>query len=430
MTSRVRARTAAVAGAAAIAGFVLVGASSAAAEEPVPGDWYFDVFGVQESLDAGNDGAGVHIAVIDGQFNPEVPTLQGADLTIAPSICYDDAGVQVPSETDAPSAAHGTNSVSLIVGTGAGYPGQTGVRGAAPRAQVTAYSVGANEVVEGLGEIPGVECSDEQGERLDVMNRRIEQALDDGADIISIQIASSIVDRELVARAMREGVIVLQGLDNEFVFESDDSTLGLAQMNGVVGVQAIDAYGDPQNGAGSTDLAVDIAAPGVGMTAQGGQQGESWDTQSIQSGTSNATPFTAGVLAAAWSKYPEASGNQIIQSMIRNTGLEDHELARDDSLGYGIISLRHMLQEDPTQYDDVNPLIIDDREFVDQQTFADPRYEEIFPDTATPAPTESPNAGSGLGALLPALIIGGVVGLLVLAGLIVLIVVLVTRKTR
>ncbi|MGX5694887.1 S8 family peptidase [Agromyces soli] len=421
-------RTASVAGALTIGACVLVGASSAAAEETVPGDWYFDVFGVQESLDAGNDGEGVHVAVIDEQFNPDIPTLQGTDLTIAPSICYDRAGVQIPAETDAMSAAHGTNSVSLVVGTGAGYPGQTGVRGAAPRAQVTAYSAGVSEVVEGLGELEGVECFDEQGGRIGAVEQRFEQALDDGADIISIQIGSPGMASELVARAMREGVIVLQSLDNEFVFESDVTTPGLPEMNGVVGVQAIDAYGDPQRGAGSTDLAVDIAAPGVGMTAQGGPGAASWAEQSIQSGTSNATPFTAGVLAAVWSKYPEASGNQIIQSMIRNTGLEDHELARDDSLGYGIISLRHMLQEDPSQYDDVNPLIIDDRDVVDQQAYADPRYAEIFPETATAAPTEPPSTGSGLGALLPALIIGGVVGLVVLIGLIVLIVVLVTRK--
>jgi subtilisin family serine protease len=286
---------------------------------------------------------------------------------------------------------------------------------------VTAYSVGPP--AEGLSE---ARCRDENGEPVDGVELNFERALDDGADIISIQIASHPVPSELVARAMREGVIVLQGLDND---QAGDGlgTVGLAEMNGVVGVQAIDAYGDPQSGASSVDPAVDIAAPGVGMTAQGGQHGQSWETQTIQSGTSNATPFTAGVLAAVWSKYPEASGNQLIQSLIRNTGLEDHELARDDSLGYGIISLRHMLQEDPTRYDDVNPLIIDDR---GADVYVSPSYLEIFPEQATPEPTEAPGTSSGLAALLPVFVIGGIVGLLVLIGVIVLIVVLVTRKKR
>ncbi len=419
-----RTTTRAFVGASLMAVLLSGGILPAQATEGVPGDWYFVDWGVQESLDAGNDGAGVHVAVIDGQFNPDVPTLQGADLTIAPSICHDESGSLIPASTDAPEAAHGTNSVSLVVGTGAGYPGQVGVRGAAPKARVTAYSVGPD--VDGQDK---VRCLDEKGEPVSAVERNLERALDDGADIITVQISSATFPPELVARAMREGVIVLQGLDNDPV-DAYLGTAGLAAMNGVVGVQAIDAYGDPQNGPGSIDVSADVAAPGVGMTAQGGQHGQSWETQTIQSGTSNATPFTAGVLAAVWSRYPEASGNQLIQSMIRNTGLEDHELARDDSLGYGIISLRHMLQEDPTQYDDANPLIVDERDFPGQEGMWEPSYLEIFPEQASPEPTEAPGPGSGLAAMLPVFVIGGIVGLLVLIGVIVLIVVLVTRKKR
>lgn len=410
--------------AAAICALAFGGASAASADEVVPGDWYVETWGVQESLDAGNDGAGVHVAVIDTQFNPEVPTLQGADLTIAPSICYDESGAPAPAATDSLEAAHGTNSVSLVAGSGAGYPGQTGVRGAAPRATVTAYAAGYTRPGFGAGLF---NCFDVDGEPTSGVEGRFEEALDDGADIITLQLDAGMLDSELVARAMREGVIVLVGLDNEPVDEM--GTLGLPTQNGVVGVQAIDAYGDPKNGAGSTDIAVDVAAPGVGMTAQGGPGATSWEEQTIQSGTSDATPFTAGVLAAVWSKYPDATGNQILQSMVRNTGLEDHELARDDSLGYGILSLRHMLREDPTQYDDVNPLIVDDREFTDQAEFESPRYEEIFPDSVTPAPSDEPGQnGSLLSAVMPLLLIGGGIGLIVLIGVVVLIVVLVRRK--
>ncbi|MFF2272004.1 S8 family serine peptidase [Agromyces sp. NPDC058136] len=410
--------------AAAICALAFGGASAASADEVVPGDWYVETWGVQESLDAGNDGAGVQVAVIDTQFNPEVPTLQGVDLTIAPPICYDQSGALVPAATDSLEAAHGTNSVSLIAGTGAGYPGQTGVRGAAPRAKVTGYAAAYSAPGFSTGLI---QCIDVDGEPTSGIDERFEDALDDGADIITIQLTVGLLDSELVARAMREGVIVLAGLDNEPVDEM--GTLGLAMQNGVVGVQAIDAYGDPQNGAGSTDIAVDVAAPGVGMTAQAGPGATSWEQQTIQSGTSDATPFTAGVLAAVWSKYPDATGNQILQSMVRNTGLEDHELTRDDSLGYGILSLRHMLSEDPTQYDDVNPLIVDDREFTDQAEFEFPRYEEIFPDSVTPAPSDEPGQnGSLLSAVMPLLLIGGGIGLIVLIGVVVLIVVLVRRK--
>lgn len=414
--------TRALIGATAVALLAAGPIAPAQAIEDIPGDWYFVDFGVQESLDAGNDGAGVHIALIDTQFNPDVPTLQGADLTIAPSVCYDRSGAKVAPATDSMDALHGTSSASLVVGTGAGYPGQVGVRGVAPRAQVTAYSAGT------APEDQDVSCRDSQGEAADGVGRQFEQALDDGADIISIQIASGgPLERELVARAMREGVIVLQGLDNYPVGEF--GTGGLASQNGVVGVQAVDAYGDPLKGAGSTDLDVTVAAPGVGFTLQGDPSTGSWEDRRITEGTSNATPFTAGVLAAVWSKYPDATGNQILQSMVRNTGLEDHELARDDSLGYGIISLRHMLSEDPTQYEDVNPLIVDDRDVVDQDDWLSPRYEEIFPESVTPAPSEEPSQNGSLrSALTPMLIIGGVVALLVLIGVVVLVIVLVNRK--
>lgn len=417
--------TGALIGAVAVALSVCGPIAQAQAIEEIPGDWYFVDWGVQESLDAGNDGAGVHVAVIDGQFNSDIPTLQGADLTIAPSICYDESGALAPAETDSMGAAHGTNSVSLIAGSGAGYPGQTGVRGAAPRATITAYSTGYEPTTTIGGDN---ECLDADGVSFGAVDERFEEALDDGADIISIQIGSSSVDSALVARAMREGVIVLQGLDNR---QLGTETIGLASMNGVVGVQAIDAYGDPLNGAGSTDLSTDVAAPGVGMTAQGGPGATSWEEQTIQRGTSNATPFTAGVLAAVWSKYPEATGNQIIQSLIRNTGLEDHELARDDSLGYGILSLRHMLQEDPAQYDDVNPLIIDERGNPELENIVTPTYLEIYPEAATPEPSDEPSTnGSLLSALMPTLIIGGVFGLIVLIGIAVLIIVLVKRNQR
>ncbi|UOE43947.1 S8 family peptidase [Agromyces larvae] len=406
-----------------VAGGVVFGAGvSASGAESVPGDWYFEVYGVQESLDAGFDGSGVTVAVIDLQVNPEVPTLQGVDLTVADPFCRDESGAVIPAvSTVVSDAAHGTNSVSLVAGTGAGYPGQIGVRGAAPGAKVLFYSGGRDTA----GRLGFVECDDESLEpaSYDVL---FEQALDDGADIITIQVGSSPVDSALVARAVREGVIVLQGLSNEQVVERTGA--GLAGMNGVVGVQAIDAFGNLQNGPDSTDTSVDVAAPGVGLTAQGGPGEVSWEVQTVQSGTSNATPFTAGVLAAVWSKYPEATGNQLLQSLVRNTGTEDHALSRDDGFGYGIVSLRHMLAVDPTQYDDVNPLVVDERTLdEDEAWLVEPRYEEIFPGQQAGDQPATGRPAAGLPGWVVPVVISAVLGVLLLAGVIVLVVVLATR---
>jgi hypothetical protein len=57
-------------------------------------------------------------------------------------------------------------------------------------------------------------------------------------------------------------------------------------------------------------------------------------------------------------KYPTATGNQLIQSLIVNTTAKDHPLSFDSTgYGYGPASLSHLLRVDPTQYPDINPLL-------------------------------------------------------------------------
>jgi subtilisin family serine protease len=63
----------------------------------------------------------------------------------------------------------------------------------------------------------------------------------------------------------------------------------------------------------------------------------------IGDGTSYATPIIAGLLAMVKRKYPVATGNQLIQTLIRNTGTGNHSPARDaeGEVGYGLVSLDH-----------------------------------------------------------------------------------------
>ena len=64
-----------------------------------------------------------------------------------------------------------------------------------------------------------------------------------------------------------------------------------------------------------------------------------------------------GNIALALQKFPEATSNQILQAVIRNTGSEPHPLAFTDTFGYGVVVTQTLLASDPTQYPDVNPLI-------------------------------------------------------------------------
>ena len=81
-----------------------------------------------------------------------------------------------------------------------------------------------------------------------------------------------------------------------------------------------------------------------------------YDTGQIKqvSGTSVSAPIVAGVLALARQKWPDATSNQLLQLLVK-TGLNpDHTW--NQYTGYGVASPATMMNTDPSQYPDVNPL--------------------------------------------------------------------------
>ena len=77
-------------------------------------------------------------------------------------------------------------------------------------------------------------------------------------------------------------------------------------------------------------------------------------------GTSTAAADLTGYLALAVQKWPEATGNQILQSLVRNTKGNDSGEARLDEehrTGFGAVDPPRLLSVDPTGYPDVNPLL-------------------------------------------------------------------------
>ncbi|MCW3725653.1 hypothetical protein, partial [Burkholderia cenocepacia] len=72
--------------------------SAAAAGTAESGLWWFDRGDIQAAHDAGFDGSGVKVAVIDSQINPDVVGLRGADVTVRePSYCLDPSGRPYPA---------------------------------------------------------------------------------------------------------------------------------------------------------------------------------------------------------------------------------------------------------------------------------------------------------------------------------------------
>jgi len=418
--SRLRAATGAL-GAGLLLAALATPASATTSVDPDDGLWYFTATGMDERHER-TTGKGIQVAVIDTAINPDVPELADADLHVRePSYCAAETmGPLLPATSDDPVAAHGTSMVSLIVGNGEGIDGERGVLGVAPDAEVHFYSNMA------LPADADVRCpAPDTNAAAWQFGQAIDQAVLDGADIISISLTtSSGVDAPAIARALHAGVIVVGAQPSDL-----DGSYPAA-FNGVVAVDSIGPDGKLWDGAAGGQ----VVAPGEQIR----QFTEAFDGYRVTNGSSSATAYTSAALALVWSAYPDATSNQILQTLVRNTDGEDHELYWAEGYGYGVVNVRHMLEHDPTTYPDENPLLVDDPDATPSLSeVADPTplasSEPSAPATSSPsaapsvAPTtatEKPPAGDddagsasrapllvGAAALLAALV--AVVGLAV-----------------
>ncbi|MFJ8893733.1 S8 family peptidase [Leifsonia sp. NPDC102414] len=311
-------------------------------------NWWYDYYSVADAHAAGWTGKGVTVAVIDGGINPELPVFDGADLTVDPAgICEAADGTPLPaSSTDMAVSFHGSNVTAVIVGSG---KGASGIRGIAPDADLRFYGMGNASGSPFLGEKS--------------FGDAIDKAVADGAKIITTSVGwSGATNRAIqsVTNALAHGVIVLAAAPNSQL----DTGPYPGKLNGVVLGSAYGRTGDIESDEHAKDEKAitpeaTVVAPGDDLLLIGDRTTGDWNASVDGSGTSIATPIVAGILADVWQKYPKATSNQIIQSMIHNTTATDHPLLRDTEMGYGYgpISLGHLLRVDPRQYPDVNPLM-------------------------------------------------------------------------
>lgn len=388
-------------------------ASAAAPAAATTGDqdglWYYTAAGLDRAHQT-TTGEGITVAVLDGPINPAASDLAGTDLvTHEEGLCTREDGTSIPGVATDEVAEHGTNVTAVIIGAGTGVGGQPGVRGVAPGATVLHYALNGPD-----------DCWD-----IDLAGG-IDAAVDAGADIINISIGvePGEGDVEALARAQREGVIVVTAAPN--TAGTDLGWPGAA--NGVVTVQSADANLQ-LNPEAITSPQLGAVAPGEAIRALSWNRG-AWDTYRLANGNSYAAPFTAGVLALVWSQHPDATANQVIQTLLRNTSGHEGELARDDSWGYGAVSALGALSADPTTYPDVNPLLLD-------EPFALPAYADVMGDpTPTPAPdvtdesTPPPTvdeAGDDEGSsMVMPLVLGG--GALILLAIVVAVILMARRR--
>lgn len=291
---------------------------------------YYSRYNLDALRAQGYTGEGVIIAVIDGRIDTSIPELQGADI-VDKSTC--DAPV------DAESDEHATYIAQLLAAPDFGI---------APKATIYNYTLirdpqkSSDDCSLGWTR-PAGRASTEY---------LIEQAINDGADIISISSSYGKIEsqgmRWAISRATVSGVPIVVSVGNERTRDPDKS---LGMWGGVIGVSALDKDGnfaDYSNfGEGVTLSAVGVV---VGRSTLDNQLTEA-------SGTSFAAPMVAGFLALAWQRFggPDQSMDQVLQAALATAWGTNGQW--NERTGYGEINPAALLAADPSQYPDENPLL-------------------------------------------------------------------------
>ena len=285
---------------------------------------YYSYYHLDSARAKGYTGAGVTIAIIDGAIDTSVPELAGANIT-------DKTPCTVHSSPE--HAAHGTTIAALLV---------SHAYGVVPDATVLAYQ--SHEATSTVGS----DCKPASKMPLSDLPSLINHAINDGASVINLSASSNKHDDTLkwtIARAMNEGVLITAAAGNA---HEDENETSLSWWSGVIGVSAIDTDGK--------FASYSSWGQGVTTTAVGGPiiwRDESGEISSTR-GTSFSSPIVAGALAQARAKWPNATPNQLLQLLVNTASTP--EGGRDIYVGYGPINPGKMLNTDPSQYPDENPL--------------------------------------------------------------------------
>lgn len=290
---------------------------------------YYSYYHLDTARAKGYTGAGVTIAIIDGPVDTSVPELVGANIT-------DKSPCTIHATPDLTS--HGTTIASMLVSNSYGI---------VPDATLLSYSV--------LDPTSHAEtdCTAPSGfptnHRLSDLSSLINHAINDGATVINLSSSTSSRSEDLkwaIARSMSQGVLITASAGNESRDENEDH---LSWWSGVIGVSAIDTDGK--------FASYSSWGQGVTTAAIGGPiEFHDLATGTVRQnrGTSFSAPIVAGVLAQARAKWPDATPNQLLQLLI-NTAV-GHEQGWNQYGGYGAANLGGMLNTDPGQYPDENPL--------------------------------------------------------------------------
>ena len=306
-------------------GALTLAPAPAHAADPITTQEYFSYYGFDAAREKGYTGKGITIALIDGPVDTSAPELAGANIVDKSRCTIEDSAIGI---------RHATDMATMLVSP------YTGV---APDATLYSYQVSnSNSVSEGACQV--------DGKKLDDFSTLINQAVEDGAQIISISQGTGRLDNDVkwaIANAINQGVIIVASVGNT---AADENSTHLSQWSGVVGVSAINTDGSFASYSSWGNGVVTAAIGGPFKTIN-----PTTNQPTTVSGTSNSTALVAGMLALARQKWPEATPNQILQSLVHSGLNPNHEWNK--YTGYGAIDGGGLVIDDPSQYPDENPIL-------------------------------------------------------------------------
>lgn len=287
---------------------------------------YYSRYSLADLHARGYRGDGVIIAVIDSHIDASIPELQGADIV-------DKTPCEVTNEAE--SDDHATEVAQILVAPDFGV---------APGATIYNYAY-----ADDWGDVDS-DCA--LGSNSAALARKpslIEQALNDGVNIIVITSSYNEADEEslrwAVSRAVAAGVPVVVSMGNHGEYNASDT---MGPFAGVIGSAALATDGTFADYSNWGD--------GVSIAAVGQFYAREASTNQLKTveGTSFATPLIAGVLALAWDGFDgDVPSGQILQALAATARGSGGQW--NDQTGFGEIDPVAFLASDPTQYPDENP---------------------------------------------------------------------------
>ena len=317
----------------------------AAADDAITGQDYVSYYHLDQVKAKGITGKGVKIALIGGLVDTSAPELAGASI-IDQSPCKFDPVAQTLTRP--------TAMASVLVSQSYGV---------APGATLMTYGLaGSHYDVSG-------ECVDSDGNPKFPLRNLIHQAIDDGAQLIVISTPYvdeeaegdlSIFDLEAkrimfrnrqgvnkwaVAHAMANGVPIVASVGDQ---PQDATDYSYSALSGVVGVSAIAPDGQLTARSSWGQVVTASYGANVNVRVYPDKNVEKMDCSSC------ASAITTGFLALAREKWPQATGNQLLQLLVR-TGANSAN-SWNERTGFGPTNLEAMLSTDPSRFPDENPL--------------------------------------------------------------------------